>query len=283
MKRWLNNQKGQALVMVLCVLAIGGMTIAASLRYSTTALKGNSIIHENLDGIYAAGAGIEHTIWSLGNGVTPLTQLPEQINRMTVNISTNSSGNFTLYLGELRDFSSKPGVITVNGTITPAGGNRYMYTITVTRGDEPGPETMHLQEIGARLPIGYTYDDSASRSDGKPLGSSNPVQALDSVGAWMLQWFWISNDRPTLRDQEGENIFTLSFYITGTASLEGEYTWTMADATGYGLYSEVTGGRYQITATARRPYDNRTIARITADVIMQDDGYTHIASWRINN
>src|SRR3989338_5954708 len=114
LKRCLNNQKGQALTIVLCILAIGSLTIAASLNYSTTALKGSRIIQQNLDGIYAAGAGIEHTIWSLNNGVTPLTQLAEPINQMTVNITTVSSGNYTLYLGELVDFSSKPGVLTVN-------------------------------------------------------------------------------------------------------------------------------------------------------------------------
>lgn len=271
-------------MMVLCILAIGSLTIAASLRYSTTSLKGSLIIHENVNGIYAAGAGIEHALWSLEHGTTPPTQLPEQINQMTVNITTNNTGNFTLYLGSMIDFSSKPGVLTVNGTLTPAGGNRYLYTIIVTRGDEPGPETLHLQEIGARLPIGYTYDDSANRSDGKPLGSGNPVQTQDGFGAWMLRWLWPGgNDRPDLKDREGENTFTLTFYITGTGNLEGEYTWTVADATGYGVYGEVTGGRYNITATARRPGDNQTAARITADAIKQGDGLVHIVSWQIIN
>ncbi len=277
------NQRGVALPIVLCVLAVGSLTIAASLNYSSTVLRSNRTVKQNVDGIYAAGAGIEHAVWSLSHGVPPLTQLPEQINHLSVNISTVSAGNFTLYLGDLVGFSSKSGVLSVTSNLTQNGTNRYRYDIIVTREDVPGPETIHLQEVGARLPPGFSYNDTASRSDNKSLGSGNPIMTQDEAGAWMLQWQWSSSNRPKLEDAEGENIFILSFYITGDDVPEGEYAWTLADASGYGLYGELIGGRYVITADAVRPGDNRTISRIIADLIRQGEGTNYITSWKISN
>ncbi len=272
---------------VLCVLAVGSLTIVASLNYSSTILKSERVIKQNIDGIYAASSGIDHAIWSLLKGVPPLTQLPEQINRMSVNISTINSGNFTLYLGELEDGSGKAGVLTVtsnltfNGTVN--GTDMYRYDITVVRQNVTGPTTLHLQEVGARLPVGFTYNGSASRSDNQSLGSGNPIKSQDAAGAWMVQWKWGSSIRPTLKNNPLENTFVLSFYITGTGNAEGEYAWTVADATGYGLYGELSGGRYIIIADAVRPGDNRTMTRITADVMIQGDGTNYITSWKITN
>lgn len=277
------NQKGIALPIVLCVLAVGSLTIAASLDYSSTVLRSNRTVKQNVDGIYAADAGIQHAVWSLVNGVPPLTQLPEQVNHLSVNISTVSTGNFTLYLGDLVGFSSKPGVLSVTSNLTENGTDRYRYDIIVTREDVPGPETLHLQEVGARLPLGFSYNDTASRSDGKPLGSGNPIMTQDEAGSWMLQWQWGASIRPKLEDDEDDNIFILSFYITGPDEPEGEYAWTVADAAGYGLYGELTGGRYIITADAVRPSDNRTISRIIAELIKQGGGTDYITSWRISN
>ncbi|MDO8578313.1 MAG: hypothetical protein Q7R50_03940 [Dehalococcoidales bacterium] len=277
------NQKGIALPLVLCVLAVGGLTIAASLNYSTTVLKAHSTIKHNVDGIYAADAGVEHAIWSVMHGIPPLTQLPEQINHLSVNMSTVCTGNFTLYLGDLVGFSSKPGVLSVTSNLTQNGTDRYRYDIIIVREDIPGPETIHLQEVGVRLPPGFSYNDTASRSDGRSLGSGNPIMSQDEAGAWMLQWQWGSSIRPKLENDDGDNIFILSFYITGPDEPEGEYAWTVADATGYGLYGELTGGRYVITANAVRPSDNRTISRIIAELIKQGEGTSYITSWNIAN
>ena len=58
-KQLLDSQKGQALPIVLCMLAIGGLTIAGSLSYATTNVNGSRITVEGLQGTYAAEAGIE--------------------------------------------------------------------------------------------------------------------------------------------------------------------------------------------------------------------------------
>ena len=84
LKQLLSNEKGQALPIVLCLLAIGGLTIASSLNYATTNLNAGRIIDEGIKGIYAAEAGVENALWCLENGISPPGQLLENINRMEV-------------------------------------------------------------------------------------------------------------------------------------------------------------------------------------------------------
>ena len=275
-----SNEKGQALAIVLALLAIGGLTIAVNLDYAVTSLKGSGTVEQNMKGLYAAGAGVESVLWSLGKDVTPPTTLTQNINQMAVRMTTVVTGNYTLYMGGLEDPTDKPGVLTISGNISPVGGDRYRYIITLTMAQLQAG-TIHVEEVGARLPVGYTYDDSATRSDGGTIGATNPAQTQDNAQAWMLQFFWTAANRPTLT--EGET-FILTFYITGTGDVEGEYAWAVADPEAYGIYGEVSGGRYQITSTAVRPTDNRTISKIVADAMKIDQGTNRtmsILSWQI--
>ena len=96
LKQLLSSEKGQALPIVLCVLALGGLTIAVSLNYASTSLNSSRILQEKMKGLYAAGAGVEDALWSLGYSISPPTQLPEDINQMEVEIQTEDKGTYTL-------------------------------------------------------------------------------------------------------------------------------------------------------------------------------------------
>ncbi len=286
-KRLRSSEKGQALSIVLGLLAIGGLTIAVSLNYATTNLKGSRIVEEKTDGVYAAGAGVEYALWSLQKGLwslpvegsTTSNATPENINQMEVAIQAENKGTYTMYLGDLEDPSDKPGVVTISGNLSGVGGNRYLYTINITRTAEPGGATIHLEEIGARLPVGYTYNGSATWSDGgEPIEDWDPKITQDSAGADLLQWKWKAANRPSITKDGGTVILT--FYITGEGSREGNYVWTVADPVAYGLYGEITGTRYEIIATATRPEDGRTTAEIVA-AIMKAGGAMYVMSWQI--
>ena len=71
LQQFLSGEKGQALPIVLGLLAIGGLTIAMSLNYATTSLNGARILGENMNGVYAADAGVEDALWCLENGASP--------------------------------------------------------------------------------------------------------------------------------------------------------------------------------------------------------------------
>lgn len=274
LKRLRSGEKGQALAIILCLLAIGSLTIAVNLNYATTSLKGSGIVNEDVKGIYAAGAGVENVLWSLGKGSDPPAMLSQNINQMAVTMISANMGTKIFDLGQLTNYTgNKAGALSINGDLSPVVGNRYRYTITVTKNVTAN---LHLQEVGARIPVGYTYDDSATRNDSGTIGTGNPVQTLDSSGAWLLQFFWNGSNQPT-----GDN-FILAFDITGTGSLGGAYSWTWANPTNsYGLYGEISGTWYQIKATAVRPTDNRTTARITTDIVKDNFGTITIISWQI--
>ncbi len=91
-KRLLGDEKGQALAIVLGLLAIGGLTIAVSVNYATTSLIGSRIVGEDMRGVYAATAGMEHAFWSLREGGLAANATPENINQMAVSIEAEEEG-----------------------------------------------------------------------------------------------------------------------------------------------------------------------------------------------
>ena len=104
MKKAIKNkkgQKGQALILVLALLAVGGITIASSLNYATTILKDNNILKTEMVGIYSASAGIDYAVWSLENSEEIPANLTDNVNGMSVYIQEEDKGTFTMYCGEL--------------------------------------------------------------------------------------------------------------------------------------------------------------------------------------
>ncbi len=276
LKQITRGEKGQVLPAVLALLVLGGLAIVPSLNYAATSLNAGRIIGERVRGIYAADAGVEDALWSLENGVSPPQQLSENINQMEVAIQTEDKGTKTLYLGELVESGAKSDYLDVSSNITWVEGNRYKFEITVTLLID---QTVHLETTGARLPVGYHYeDDSVTRSDGEAV--CEPEITQDGQGADLLNWLWKEwgLPRPTLDKNDVE--FKLTFYITGEGSQEGHYAWVVADPTSIGLVGEITGASYGITATATRPGDGRTTAKIVAEVIMEAET-TYIVSWQI--
>jgi hypothetical protein len=53
----------------------------------------------------------------------------------------------------------------------------------------------------------------------------------------------------------------------------------LANREDVGAVSEITGTSYKITATATRPVDDRTTAKIVADTIRGE--MTYIVSWQV--
>ncbi|MFC1966512.1 hypothetical protein ACFLWI_06170 [Chloroflexota bacterium] len=279
LKQFLSCQKGQALPIVLALLAIGGLTIAVSLNYATTSLKGSQIVGERIKGIYAADAGVEHVLWSLGKGGEPAEQLSENISGMTVSMQDEDLGTFTLYCGELAEPGAQSNKLDLNSTITWVEGDRYRCDVIVTLLVD---QTLFIEITGARIPLGYHYeDDSVTRSDGE--AASEPEITVDDHGADLLNWLWQEWGLARPRLDKSNPEFTLTFYINGTGSLSGHYAWVVTDSAAIGLVGEITGTRYRITATAARPDDGRTTAKIVSDVMIQDDGTMYITSWQILN
>lgn len=276
LKQFLSSEKGQALPIVLGLLAIGGLTIAVSLNYTTTSLKGNQILEEDVRGIYAASAGVEHALWSLINDVTPLTQLSEDINQMAANIQVEDNGTRTIYLGELIEPGVHTDYLTVDVNIVEEG-EVYKFIITIT---SQQAEIIHLEQVGARIPVNYIYEPGSAAGFAENLSTDEPEETLDSNGAYLLNWE-LSPPYPSISQEDPE--VTQTFYITGEGIQEDHYAWVVASRSDVGVVGEITGTSYKITATALRPGDSRATAKIVADIIVEDETTIHIMSWQISN
>jgi hypothetical protein len=61
----IRNERGQALVITLGLLIIGGLTITPMLAHTYTGLKAGQIHKEKVDEYYSADAGVELALWNL--------------------------------------------------------------------------------------------------------------------------------------------------------------------------------------------------------------------------
>lgn len=273
----IKRQEGQALPIVLALLVLGGLTIVPTLDYATTSLRSSQAITNHIDGNYAAEAGIEDTLWRLEHSLPPPTELAETINRMDVAIATENKGVYTIYLGQLIEMGVHSDWLSVDGEIVWDGTEgAYKYTITVTH---QAGSTIHLEEIGARLPPGYGYETGSAAGFPGNLSTGEPDEILDGAGAYLLNWEF----GPPLPEIKPSNpTATQTFYITGSGELSGQYTWVVASPQDIGEVGEITGTLYQITATATDPNTSDTTGRIVTDVMLE--GSTpHIITWQIVN
>ena len=287
-KQIMKEEKGMALPIVLVLLLLGGLLIAPALSYASTSLNAGQVVKENVRGVYAADAGVEHALWCIKNDAVPPLQpypLPEEnINQMQVDIQTEDRGSYTLaYYGIILGIEGVPhhDYLIVAGDIEwDSIEEAYKYTITVTMQEEV-TSTIKLNEIGARLPVGYSYQPGSAAGFGDNLSIEEPNKNdVDPAGAELRGWVF-GIPRPEVKPDNP--VATQTFYITGEGELEGDYTWVVAQDTDIGTVGEVTGTLYRITATATHPGDVDPTATVVADALWDEEAAEiRIILWQIN-
>ena len=65
LKQVINREKGQALPIVIALLALGGLTMAPLLSYASSGVNASRLHDEKTTEFYSADAGIEHGTWRL--------------------------------------------------------------------------------------------------------------------------------------------------------------------------------------------------------------------------
>jgi len=277
-KQIISSEKGQALPIVLILLALGGLAIVPSLNYAATGLNSSQNIERNMKGLYAAEAGVENALWCLGNSILPPEQLPETINQMNVSIQTENFGIYTLYLSEMVELEHHAYLDVYGEMVWDEGAEAYKYIITIEYRPEAGG-TIHLDEVGVRLPIGYGYQTGSSALFTENLSVYNPDVVVDALGSNMLNW--VLEDGPKIDDDDP--VKTQTFYVTGQGNQEGDYTWVLAGSSSIGLIGQYSGYLYKITATATIPENSEVAAIVTADVMIWIEADTaDILAWQIS-
>jgi len=283
------GQKGQALPIVLVLLVLGGLLIVPTLSYASTSLKGYQVTETKTRGIYASDSGVEDALWQLKSTgtISPSSYaLSENVNLMDVTVETEKTGKYVLYFGEFIEENKPQGDwLTVDGELdtTPIWDDeiedyKYKYTITVTW--HSGGETIHLAEVGGRLPLGCSYSNgSAALFDDNICTEDEPYleRQIDDNDAQMLNWK-LTAPYPGVYLQEGETR-TQQFYVTGNQEDENDYGWAVAHVAHGTYYSEIGGCLYIITATAKLNGECKAQA---VTYVIYDGENPHIITYQIN-
>ncbi|MFC2018554.1 hypothetical protein ACFLU4_01185 [Chloroflexota bacterium] len=278
MKSLINDERGQALPLVLVMLTLGSLVIVPALNYAATSLSSVRSIRQKVSGLYAAESGVEYTLWCLKNSTSPPAQLAEAVDRMDVGLVTVDKGGYTLYFGGLVQTEGHSDYLAATSEIVwEEAAQAYKYTITVTWQPDSGVTVIHLEEVGARIPEGYSYQGGSAAGFAENLSAAEPGEVLDEQGAYLLQWAF---DSPYPDVSQSDPVASQAFYITGEGELEGDYTWVVANRSDIGEVGEVTGTLYEVTATATHPGDSEATAEIMATVMI-DGGSLYIISWQI--
>lgn len=122
--RPIRDEKGYASVLVLILMLVGGLIIGPLLGFMSTGLLAGQAFEEEMDGFYAADAGVEDALWCLkfgGLAVPPggQTVLPTfTLNNQTVDVTIDDIGSQTYKI------TSTTGSTTVEAYVSIAS---YIY------------------------------------------------------------------------------------------------------------------------------------------------------------
>jgi len=127
LNRLQRNQRGVVLIIVLILLAVGGLTIAPMLSHMSTGLKAGQTYEKKTDEYYAADAGVEAALWQ----ITREQRLPE---------FPSEYGDSYTWDDEEWDniINNKNVVFTIEYLIPDADGNDVYKIESTATGDDGG-------------------------------------------------------------------------------------------------------------------------------------------------
>ena len=118
----IKQERGVVLIVVLILLAVGGLTIAPMLSHMSTGLKAGQTYERKTDQYYAADAGVENALWQ----ITREQRLPE---------FPSEQGDQWQYT--IEDLNGKSITVTIEYTGKDSEGND-VYKIDSVANDESG-------------------------------------------------------------------------------------------------------------------------------------------------
>jgi Tfp pilus assembly protein PilX len=107
-KRLIRNEKGQAMILAVILLLVGGLVVSSLLSYMGTGLTTGTVYEAKTAELYAADAGVEDAVWKIQNEEVALcpnqstNYTIDDINgrsvAVTITYVTNATGNKTITL-----------------------------------------------------------------------------------------------------------------------------------------------------------------------------------------
>ena len=227
-KRTLNkltrNKKGQALIIVLILMLLGGLIIAPLLAYISTGIKvGKEVFENKMYEFYAADAGVDDALWYLQSDVRlgakfdashytnpnwtvddipwPIEyELGDLMNEKGVAVTIDRVwllGNLPPSLGLPVSQPAKGSSANANDYWTVVGAvnidNTTNYIVDITTNESA---SINVDHIGVWLPQGYSYVTGSVKINGVAIGGAgdtlhlvkNPTSSIPHCGGTALIW-----------------------------------------------------------------------------------------------
>ncbi len=280
-RRLIENEKGQAFVVVLGLLILGGLAIVPLLAYVNTGLRAGQSYMKQIELDYSADAGLEDALWKANNEDIPLDpgdyvteyvyNLPEDLNEKAVSVTIKQDWPLSGLETDAHG-TTPPDCLLITGGIIDVGEGEYKVQMSYdgSEGDLP------VNRVAVWLPRGYEYVG----------GSSYGITADDPTtsnwrGGTALTWDFDPAvnfaDLPVPDPPGGgftpgtEYPATRKLYFNVTPVGEragGSYCWVRTTNTGLYLAWETDCYIYNINSTAT---DNVTGKSVTVS------GYTYFS------
>ncbi len=287
MKLLSKRESGQALILVLVLLLIGGLTLPPLLALANTGLKSSQVYEQKTDELYAADAGVEDALWKIIKRDASLDDpypLAQQVNSLPVNVTVTKLSLIEGLLSEeeyqpdqphegcgefaplvpqvIQDEAWVEYYCDMTFTYT-GGGNRELVTMGAFFAPFPGGEDL-IDD-----PYGITYTSvmtSAVLEDGSP-------ETKVASGGFSFIWRW--EDGPKF-----------SNYDTGAVSFKFKIRdpyWSYSDC-----FLWVTLKEQDISYVTNIPGLYKWLIEATAgdttvrSVIIEDIGALSILTWEID-
>jgi hypothetical protein len=305
MKRTFNKlirgEKGQALLIVLVLMLVGGLIIAPLLSHIGTGLKtGKEVYEEKMYRLYAADAGIEDALWQVKNEKLPSSYNPydysgeydyslsSKVNDKDVNITIKNDWmpkDITAPDAGTAKQIIEQGKLLIVGGLSGTSATQYQIKLIYYYGgsDSTGAN-LKVQNIGIWLPPGFHYNNSCNLTG---VTVANPPYKSGEAVVWTFSSPPKFKDLPSIG-----GTFTLpdsgdAFTITGGPLADnGKITKTAGSisvtAAGGATYNASTGawttpagsGTVRVSANANNTVVawTSTTASATAAITSDTDG-----------
>jgi hypothetical protein len=256
------EEKGIALIIVLCFLAIAGLTVATMLNLSDTGVIAGKVFAEQIRLQYAADAGIENVLWMLHNEETPFEPgdytteidytLPEKLNGKEVTVTMQQT--WPLDGLESDEYgTTAPDSLAITGGICDQGTGKYKVQISY----ENPQEVLPIDKVAVWLPTRFQYTPGSSSG----ITTQNPTITWQR-GGQVLTWSFENVDyvdlpNPTppggglVPGEQSPATRMLYFYVTPLGDVAGgSYCWVRTTDTDLYLAWETGSTIVHVTSKA---------------------------------
>ncbi len=277
------NEKGQALILVLCFMVLGGLTIVTLLTLVSTGLKTGQMYEGRTKLHYAADAGLEDALWKSQKEQIPLEHgdyvtefnyaISDNVNQNSVNITMKQIWPL-VGLESDENGTTSPDSLTITGGIVNTAEGKYKIQMSYdgTHGSLP------IDKVAVWLPTRFDFVTDSCYG----ITTDNPTitrQRGGKVLTWNFNPAINFVDLPEYTEGSGGGFLPgaeypatrrLYFYVTPVDDVAGgSFTWIRTTNEDLYLAWETNCNIYQVSSTAT---DNTTGRSITLG------GYTYMSS-----